>query len=115
MVNYNTALSEYFQSDPHAFSIFAGKMCEAGIISAGLRDDPVYNNIETQFTSMLSFNETKEELEKDCQAFLTALASQGRSFARISKRIAQDWRDSISSKLNISNAYSTVVTSSVTK
>ena len=79
--------------------IFAGKMCEAGIISAGLHDNPLYNNIETQFTSMLSFNETKEEFEKDCQAFLTALASQGRSFARISKRIAQKWRDTVKNEI----------------
>ena len=102
LVNYTTTLSEYFQSDLHAFSIFAGKMCEAGIISAGLRDNPVYNSIETQFTSMLNFNETKEEFEKDCQAFLAALASQGRSFARISKRIAQKWRDTVKNELDVS-------------
>ena len=96
LVNYTVTLSGYFQSDPNALSLFAGKMCEAGIITMGLRDDPVYNSIEKQFTSMMNIHETMEDFEKHCQAFLTALASQGGPLASISSKIAQKWRDTIS-------------------
>ena len=100
--NYTVTLNEYFQSDPNALSLFAAKMCEAGIITGGLRNNPVYNNIETLFVSMMNIYRRKEDFEKHCAAFLTALASQGRSFAIISNIISQEWRDTVNTELNIS-------------
>ena len=100
--NYTATLNKYFQSDPNALSLFAAKMCEANIITAGLRDNPVYNNIETLFASMMDIYEEKEDFEKHCRAFLTALASQEGPFALISNIISQKWRNTVSSELNIS-------------
>ena len=100
--NYTATLNKYFQSDSNALSLFAAKMCEARIITAGLRDNPVYNNIETLFASMMDIYEEKEDFEKHCTAFLTALASQGGPFALISNIISQKWRNTVSSELNIS-------------
>ena len=99
---YTATLIEYFQSDPNALSLFAAKMCEAGIITAGLRDNPVYNNIETLFASMMDIYKEKEDFEKHCAAFLTALASQEGPFALISNKISHEWRNTVSSELNIS-------------
>ena len=100
--NSTATLNKYFQNDPNALSLFAAKMCEAGVITAGLRNNPVYNNIETLFASMMDIYEEKEEFEKHCTAFLTALASQGGPFALISNKISQKWRNTVSSELNIS-------------
>ena len=100
--NYTATLNKYFQSDPNALSLFAAKMCKAGIITADLRDNPVYNNIETLFAAMMHIYKEKEDFEKHCAAFLTALASQEGSFALISNKISQEWRDTVSSELNIS-------------
>ena len=102
LVNHNTSLSVYFQSDPSALSSFAGKLCEAGIITTGMRNNPVYINIESQFTATMNFHKTQEDFEKDCQAFLAALTSQGGPLARASISISEEWRDNAMTQLNIS-------------
>ena len=100
--NSTATLNKYFQSDPNALSLFAAKMCEANIITESLRNNPAYYNIETLFASMMDIYEEKEDFEKHCAAFLTALASQGGPFALISNKISQKWRNTVSSELNIS-------------
>ena len=64
-------------------------MCEAGIITTGLRNNPVYMNIERQFATTLKFCHTKKDFERDCQTFLTALSSQGGPLARASTTISE--------------------------
>ena len=76
-------------------------MFQARIITIELRDNPVYNTIEEQFTSLMNYHETKEEFEKDCQAFLGALTSQGGPLITIGNKIKQEWKDHANSEVKI--------------
>ena len=71
---------------------FANKMCEAGIITVELQDNPIYNEIEGQFTAVLNISTTKDEFETCCKNFLDALKSQGKALERFTKRIANEWK-----------------------
>ena len=72
--------------------MFANKMCEAGIITVELRDNPEYNAIEGQFTATLNISTTKDEFETCCKDFLGALKSQGKALERFAKKIAIEWK-----------------------
>ena len=87
--NYCYRLSPFFQKE--TLAAFASKMCEAGIITTELRDNPVYNTIEGQFTATLTILDTKEEYETCCKDFLNALKSQGKALERFEQKIKEEW------------------------
>ena len=81
---------------------FANDLYEAHIITTELRDNPVYNTIETQFTEMLSIMENKEEFEKYCKGFLSALRNLRGPVELISEKIRDEWKSIASTELQIS-------------
>ena len=80
---------------------FANDLYEAHIITTELRDNPVYNTIETQFTEMLSIMGSKEEFEKYCKGFLSALRSLRGPVELLSEKLKDEWRNIASTKLQI--------------
>ena len=80
---------------------FANEMCEAGIITVDLRDSPVYNVIEGQFTVTLNISNTKEEFETYCKLFLNALKSQGKALERFAKKLGAEWKSACCTALQI--------------
>ena len=76
-------------------------MCEAGIITVELRDNPEYNTMERQFTATLTFLSTKEEFETSCKDFLSALRSQGGPLELCTNKLRSEWINKASAQLNI--------------
>ena len=93
------SLSTFFQKE--TLAAFANKMCEAGIITVELRDNPDYNTIERQFTATLTVMSTKEQFEKYCTNFLSALRSQGGPLELFADKIRDEWRNKVSTNLKI--------------
>ena len=96
---YCSRLNTFFQKE--TLSAFANKMCEAGIITVELRDNPVYNAIEGQFTATLTFLSTKEEFETYCKDFLSALRSQGGPLELCTNKLRGEWKNKASTQLNV--------------
>ena len=80
---------------------FANKMCEAGIITVELRDNPIYNEIEGQFTATLNISTTKDEFETCCKDFLDALKSQGKALERFAKKLGNEWKITCTTELQM--------------
>ena len=81
---------------------FANKLCEGGIITTELRNNPVYNTIESQFTAKLNILTTTEDFETHCKVFLNALRSQGGPLVHYADTIRSDWTNRIITELNMS-------------
>ena len=96
---YCSRLNTFFQKE--TLSAFANKMCEAGIITVELRDNPDYNTMERQFTATLTVMNTKEQFEKYCTNFLSALRSQGGPLEVFADKIRDEWKNKASTQLNI--------------
>ena len=97
---YCSRLNTFFQKE--TLLAFADKMYEAGIITVELRDNPEYNTMERQFTATLTVMSTKKQFEKYCTNFLSALRSQGGPLELFADRIRDEWKDKVSTNLQIS-------------
>ena len=86
---------------PSTLSSFANKMCDVGLITADLCDNPVYNIIEEEFTIVLGLNDEKEEFEKDCKEFLNVLKTLSRPLEKLSRKIEKEWRERANRELGI--------------
>ena len=69
---------------------FANEVFEAELITVELRDNPSYNEIERQFTSLLGCLSIKEEFEENCKKFLQALRKLG-GMGVIANSLKDDW------------------------
>ena len=96
---YCSRLNTFFQNK--TLLAFANKMCEAGIITVELRDNPEYNTMERQFTATLTFLSTKEEFETCCKNFLSALRSQGGPLELCTNKLRGEWINKANTQLNI--------------
>ena len=76
-------------------------MCEAGIITADLRDNPVYNAIEGQLVAMFNIVKKKEQFEKYCKDFLSALRSLHGPLEVFADEIRDEWSHSVSAELHL--------------
>ena len=95
---HNSSVSAFLCGN--TLAAFANKMCEAGIITTELRDDPVYNTIERQFTAQLSISDTEDNFETLCTDLLDALKSQGNALKPVADRIKRKWIE-VGTNLNI--------------
>ena len=80
---------------------FANKMCEAGIITVDLRDNPVYNLIEGQLVAIFNIVKKKEQFEKYCKDFLSALRSLHGPLEVVADGIRDEWTQKVSVELHL--------------
>ena len=80
---------------------FANKMCEAEIITADLRDDPAYNEIEGQLKALFNIIKKKEEFEKYCNDFLNALKSLHGPLKVVASAIRDEWANTVNTELSL--------------
>ena len=80
---------------------FANSAFSKGLITADLRDDPVYNDIEVQFTSSLSRLSEQEKFEESCKNFTHSLRSLGGPMKDISDLLSADWTKAAEKELDL--------------
>ena len=80
---------------------FANSMFEKNLITIELRDNPVYNAIEEQFSLLLEFLSYKEAFEDHCKKFVQALRCLRGSMEVVADRLRDDWREKVSRELHI--------------
>ena len=97
--SHRTTFNKLFK--PSSLSSFAKNMCEADLIATDDCDNPVYDVIEEEFATVLELHDEKEEFEKDCKKFLSALKTLSRPLELLSKKIEKEWRERASKELGI--------------
>ena len=76
-------------------------MFEAGLITTDLRDNPVYNDIEVNFTLLLKYLKTKEKFEEHCQKFIEALTNLGGPLETVADTLKDEWKKKVKDGLKI--------------
>ena len=76
-------------------------MCEAQLITDDLRDDPEYNQIERQFSSLLECFNTVKEFEEHCKKFIRALRNSSGPLEIVAKKLSDKWKEKVKSELSI--------------
>ena len=97
--SHYTTFNKLFKSS--TLSLFAHYMYEAGLITADLCDNPVYDSIMEEFVTVMELNDEKEDVENDCIKFLGALKTLGGPLKVLSKKIEKEWRERASRELGI--------------
>ena len=87
---YNGHLNNFLIGD--TLEQFATTLYHNKIITSGLQDNPTYDEIEKQFTALLRYLGTKDEIEVRCKDFLYALYDQGGPLIAVTNELKDKWR-----------------------
>ena len=97
---YQHKLNIFLQRD--ALKKFANALHSSDVITDDLRDNPVYADIQQQFTVYLECLEEKQEFEDTCKVFVTALATAGGGpLKRVAGQIQNEWKLTVKTELHI--------------
>ena len=80
---------------------FARLLLEADIISRDVCNKAEYNSIMQSFTAGLSMKNTLKDLDEDCRSFVRALKAVGGPGRLAAERIAQQWKETLQTKMGI--------------
>ena len=100
LLKYNAQL-ESFLKQQHLEKI-ANSLHSANIITDDLRDKPVYPEIQQQFTLCIECLKEKQEIEKHCKVFLSALQAVGDPMGHVAEQIGREWKDTC--ELNVTQS-----------
>ena len=95
----NDQLNDFLKHD--TLKTFAYSLYSIDIITADLRDNPEYNQIERQFSSSLKTLEKTEEVEEHCKAFINGLVRVGGPGNCLADKLKSDWSEKVNSELLI--------------
>ena len=96
--SFNGQLNCFLKGD--ALKYFARQLHYADIITSELNSTPTYNEIEEQFTALLSCLSTNE-IEVQCKEFLYALYGQDGPLKVISSKLGDKWRVKANAALKV--------------
>ena len=88
----------------HALRRFAQTLSEHNTITRDLLiSHGTYDEVEKQFTTLLSYLDTKDEIEVQCKVFLYALhkEEQGEALTKISRKLKDKWRVKANADLQV--------------
>ena len=91
LLRYNAKL-EGFLKQKH-LEKFATCLHSANIITDDLHGNPVYTEIQQEFTSYLECLDEKQEFKKHCKAFLNALRAVGGPMKCVADQIRDGWKE----------------------
>ena len=98
--SFNSHLSYFLQS--LTLEHFARKLYDYNIITDHVLYGGNYDEVEKQFTTLLSYSDTKDEIEVQCKVFLYALHEEhGEALTKLSRKLRDKWRVKANADLQV--------------
>ena len=80
----------------------AEQMYSKRLITKFVEESPTFDSLISELEAKLRFSKTIEEVEDCCYKFVDSLSSQGGVAETAAQRLAQQWKDEIHKKFNVS-------------